>query len=323
MSKLAAGLDNKITLIASYGERSEPGFCIGLGINAKYARPAGVTITSIAVNNKAHFLDFHIFVSSIAIEDLDRLKELNNQYAQIVIKVYQVDEAIVAHLPTQGHFPLPIYFRVFMPLIINYDKILYLDSDILCNRDISSLINLNMNNYPVAVVPDVPATALKQINKHGIKTSCYFNSGVMLINRNMWLKLQITEKLLAIFSQSRARNFTLFDQDALNEIIGEQKIILSTSWNYINITGQTDLAGEVVFLHCAARPKPWEIACDPNSLVQGMYKHYEQLSPWQGLPLLAPQTSSDARIYAENLFSRGEYLKGARWYCRYLKAKLN
>lgn len=55
---------------------------IGFGINAKYARPLGVTITSIAINNSELFLDFHIFATSIEQDDLDRLKKLRHSIYQ-------------------------------------------------------------------------------------------------------------------------------------------------------------------------------------------------------------------------------------------------
>ena len=295
---------------------------IGFGINARYARPMGVTITSIAANNPDVLIDFHVFVNSIDQIDVERLEKLSEHFSSISITVYQVNDTFIAHLPTHNHLPLPTYFRFFMPLILkDNDKILYLDADILCLNKISELIHLNMENYPAAVIADIAETADKQVNALQLQTELYFNAGVLLINVPEWLKQNITEKALSLLAD-RSQRFLFLDQDALNIILQDRKMILPKKWNYISETdNNATVPDDVVFLHCAARPKPWEIACDKASPAHRLYAKYEKRSPWQGLPLMLPTMPTDARIYSERLFANGNILLGVTWYFRYLKLK--
>lgn len=323
--ELAVTIANSITMSNQFGTNFDNGtdkISIGFGINAKYARPLGVTITSITVNNPDLFLDFHVFASSIEYVDLERMQKLSMDFPKIAIHVYQVNDAFISHLPVLKHIPLPMYFRLFMPFILkDRNKVLYLDSDVICLNNISELIHLDMNHYPAAVIPDIPRTAIKQSKRLNLESESYFNSGVILINVEEWLKQTITEQVLSTLSES-STHFFFPDQDALNLVLEGKKITLDRKWNCIleNESGE-DIPDDTIFLHCTARPKPWEVACDKKSQAYRLYSQYESLSPWRGLPLLQPSIPSDARIYARKLFAEGHIIAGTAWFYRYLTMK--
>lgn len=94
------------------------------------------------------------------------------------------------------------------------DKILYLDTDIFVMKDISSLYDLDLEDYEFAAAPDYLGT-------FWIKAD-YQNSGVLLLN----LK-RIRET--GLFRKCRERivrkNSILLDQDALNKCVLKKKFL--------------------------------------------------------------------------------------------------
>ena len=295
---------------------------IGFGINVEFARPMGACITSIAINNPELFLDFYILANSIEQDDLDRLKKLSAQFTNILITVYTIDDAFISHLPTQKHFPPPIYYRFFLPFILREcDKLLYLDADILCLQEISELLYLDLRKHSAAVVFDSSAVTPKHSKILNLKHECYFNSGVLLINVPQWLEQNISEKAISLLSD-RARNFRLPDQDALNLVLETDKIKLPKKWNHLShMDNNYDIPKDTIFLHCTRRPKPWGLLCDKKTQAHQLYSHYESLSPWSGLPLMPPTIPSDARKGSKKFFSEGDICSGILWYCKYLKMK--
>lgn len=321
---LAITIANCITTKKQFGMNcANPNkLSIGFGINAKYARPMGVAMTSIMINNPELYLDFHILATSIEQDDLDRLKKLSDQFSNILITVYTVDDSFISHLPTAKRLPLPTYFRFFIPFILKErDRFLYLDADILCLGEIAELANLKLNKYPAAVVPDVLSFAIRQSKAIKLKDERYFNAGVLLINIPEWLEQNISEKALALLSD-RSKNLSFLDQDALNLILEDIKKILPNKWNYISEAHKnTSLPNNIMILHCASHPKPWDVHCDKKTQAHKLYSYYESLSPWSGLPLRPPSIYSDARRYATKLFTKGSILSGTYWYYKYLKMK--
>jgi len=99
----------------------------------------------------------------------------------------------------------------------------YLDCDIVCNGDISSLLTIDMDDYTIAAVHD------KGMNKDYMRylglrdDKRYFNSGVMLINTQAWVKNNVMKKFFDII---QLRKYKYPDQDCLNIILDQEVFFL-------------------------------------------------------------------------------------------------
>ena len=133
------------------------------------------------------------------------------------------------------------YFRLLIPELLNdYDKVLYLDGDIIIKDDIANLFHIDMEDNFIGGVVDVAGAGLingfdKDANKYceeklRLKNKyLQFNAGVIIIN-NKALRQKFTSKYLLEFAQTG--NFRFQDQDVLN-ILCEGKIKwLDPSWNF-------------------------------------------------------------------------------------------
>lgn len=111
------------------------------------------------------------------------------------------------------------------------EKALYLDTDILINDDLLQLYNSNLNGYIIGACPDINN---KSFNKRLSlpKNYSYFNSGVLLINPDLWKKNRVSKQLSDI-TRNSSSILNYVDQDAFNLFfskIGYHKIPLE--WNF-------------------------------------------------------------------------------------------
>ena len=68
-----------------------------------------------------------------------------------------------ADLRESLHLSIETYYRLFIPLILpQYEKVLYLDSDMIILADVADLYNENISGFPVGAALDVPCYVLKE-----------------------------------------------------------------------------------------------------------------------------------------------------------------
>ena len=89
-----------------------------------------------------------------------------------------------------------MYYRILIPeLLSDYAKVLYLDCDILIQRDISALYDTNISKYMVGAIKNPPhkdITSYKHNTLH-IDENLYFNSGILLFNTKKCLDLNLKD----------------------------------------------------------------------------------------------------------------------------------
>jgi len=111
------------------------------------------------------------------------------------------------------------FLRLFADQVYLPNKIIYLDTDIMLNGDISKLYDVDISNYEVGVVLD-------RYGRFFIKRN-YFNSGVMLMNMK---KMKENNTLSKVRKICLTKKMLLPDQDALNKIC-KLKLYLPRKFN--------------------------------------------------------------------------------------------
>ena len=133
------------------------------------------------------------------------------------------------------NYTIGAMFRVMLPEILpDLPKIIYLDADILANRDIKELWDIDITNYCLAAVPDlgVVSGAVKPVPvKRGeVSPDRYFNSGVICMNLDaIRQKGNMREDIIKYLLH--AEESDLPDQDALNAIYCNETLLIDASWN--------------------------------------------------------------------------------------------
>lgn len=299
---------------------------IGYGLDDNAARTAGVSIVSICENNKNKKIVFHLLCNDISAKNIDNFKFLAQKYkVEINLILVDIREPVFSQRAKNIHIPLPAWFRIFFPYIISEGRFLYIDTDVICIDTIDEIFSIDIDEYFVAVVSDVEPMRSKKIRMLNLSLGKYFNSGVILMNLSKWRENNITEQIDALAVQ---RN-DLLDQDILNIIFEDKKhIYLDKKYNSIELwknENVKDALKQTKLIHFASQPKPWSILWqyEKRPYMENVYKNYEEISPWKGLPLDLPKTYHHKRWYAEKLRNKGKLLSSLYWYWQYIKGKYN
>ena len=177
-----------------------------------YATYMGVTITSIIKNAKNNeHLNFFIFDNNINETTKTKIKSLENDNVNIrFVNVNHIIDKYLSLENTIQHISKASYLKfAIADLLPEIDKIIYLDGDLIVKNSLSELFNTELNNSLVAAVEDIGYTYWSQYNEElKLKFKC-MNSGVMLINCDLWRKENLSAKLLDRTSDRRDLRFQL------------------------------------------------------------------------------------------------------------------
>ncbi|WP_407371183.1 glycosyltransferase family 8 protein [Carnobacterium sp.] len=197
-----------------------------------YAPYLSVTLKTILDNLSSDYdVAFYIIDDHITSESKEKLeKSISNHTA--TIDYLEVDSELYANVMESDHITQTAYYRISLPDLLedkHYEKVLYIDSDVLVMDDISKLYETDIGDKVVGAVID-PGQALAH-PRLGIETKdYYFNSGLLLMDLTNWRKAKITEKTLT-FLEKQKDKIIYHDQDALNGTLYEKWYALHPKWN--------------------------------------------------------------------------------------------
>ena len=185
-----------------------------------YAPFASIMMKSV-LEHTSSFVNFYVLdggiqrkTKSLITKDLKQYPNKNITY--IDMKTFNLDR-----FPNVKHYSLNTFSRYFIPeLLPNVPKILYMDVDIIVNKDIHELYNQELSGYPIgSVLEDFYEgnyTTLKQHiwpNYQG--GDQYFNAGVLLLDMQKLKEINFTEKAVNLTIQLFDK-LSCPDQDILN-----------------------------------------------------------------------------------------------------------
>jgi UDP-glucose:(glucosyl)LPS alpha-1,3-glucosyltransferase len=205
--------------------------------------------------------------------------------------------------------------------------VLYLDADILCVGSIDEMIRMDISDTIAVVVPDAEATTVRRCAELRLKHPRYFNSGVMFMNIDLWMKNEITQSTIDAILKDGAK-FRFPDQDALNVVLDGRAKFIDKKWNYLyGLVGDLErdrrklnLVGDAVFIHFAGAVKPWNNWSLHES--RDLFVKYHVMSAWADMPLdEVPQNYKEMRMHSRFLLRRGQVVDSLWWYGKYMKAK--
>ena len=274
IDKYVIKIDNNTTSV-------EPAFsCNNIPIcftsSDEFAPMLGVALYSLIKNasDKWHY-DINIFISDMSYYNMYLLKSLAGDRSNISIRFINLSEKVKSvHYKVASYYNKFTFYRLFIPDVMsNYGKILYLDSDLVVNHDISELYKVDLEDNFMAAVTELTVLCWQLLDKgNEMKTYLdglglnniggYIQGGVCLYNIGKFNKELPSSKLLEI---ATSRSFLMADQDIVN-IYCEGKIkILQNQWNVVNlVSDNADLYNKVMPQkyfdnYCKARKNPYII----------------------------------------------------------------
>lgn len=297
------------------------GIHIAFGVNRTYVPPMGILMTSLVKNNPAARFSFHVFLDEIDQTDLERLDQFNRRHPQARIDLYYVEPDAFNDIYFGDEYPTAIFYRIVAAdyLAVETDRLIYLDSDMLCLRPANELFELDLEGKLLAAVADfgkwIPLHKAELGLDEGYR---YFNTGLLCLNLRRWHELEISRQLFDVLSKYKLESFP--DQDALNLVVcnGRYEIeYVSNRFNhFFRANGQEMPIGEdTVLEHFAGRLKPWQPWCESET--KKIYGRYQEESLWKDFRYL-PQNYQENRLMGRHCRREGKWLEALEWYRRYL-----
>ena len=165
-------------------------------------------------------------------------------------------------LYTRDYYSKTTYFRLFLPnLYPQYDKVLYLDSDIVILDDIAKLYNTDMGDNLVAAAPDDVIQSMPVFQDYvekvvGVADSRrYFNAGILLMNLPELRRFKFQEKF--VYLLDKIKFAVAQDQDYLNRLCKGRVKLLDRTWDRMPIPDPKIKTEDVKLVHYNLAFKPW------------------------------------------------------------------
>jgi lipopolysaccharide biosynthesis glycosyltransferase len=210
------------------------------------------------------------------------------------------------------------YLRLFVPASLSVERFVYLDVDIVCLADVTELVDRDLHGAPAAFMcettmgatPD--ASVLRFLPGH--EGSPYLNSGVMVVDREAWVRQRVTERCMELL---RSGPVDRHEQTALNVVLLGNWCQLEERFNFqsnrrANWPALRDPGmrlGKII--HFLDHPKPWDVVAElvhphfglwNDVLLQTQMKRFRSWEPWEGRRF--PKGGLALRRYANSVKER-------------------
>ncbi len=241
-----------------------------------------VTIRSVMAN-ASDGQDYKLYVLNTMISEERRaqVREMVAEDSRFSVEFVDVNpylEELKEKLPLRDYYSMTTYYRLFIPnLYPEYDKIVYLDSDVVVTGDIYELYTTDLTGCYVGAVSDQLVTQLDVFGRYveqvlGVKRDEYFNAGVLLMNCQA---LRDTDFLNRFVDLVNTYTFVVAqDQDYLNVICKNKVKWLPVRWNLEACSEIEIPAKEICLIHYNMTAKPWKY--DDCNLSGYFWKYAEQ-----------------------------------------------
>lgn len=300
----------------------ENNIVIAMAANDRFAPYVSVVVQSILEHSQDGFY-YDILVMSQDMSDIN-IKCLRNQvsaWKNACIRFLDPTPYIdTSRLFVREHFSQETYYRLVLPEILPYyDKVLYLDADLIVEADVAELYQMDLGDCLVGASKDADTAGLyngyeKKKKKYMDeilrieKPYDYFQAGVMLFNLR---ELRRTYTIHDILDFAHSYPWELLDQDILNYLCQGRVAYFGMEWNMMvdsrgirirNIISRAP-CGLSEMYHCARKtPKIIHYA--------GPEKPWNEPEMDQGLSFWKYAQKS---VYYETILSRMQQYKIEKW----------
>ncbi|NTV92633.1 MAG: glycosyltransferase family 8 protein [Chlorobiaceae bacterium] len=181
-----------------------------------YIQHLSAALFSLLENNKDLSFTVYIISSGMSEKSYRNIEDIVKNRNCAVKHITVSDELFVKLATAHPFYPKGTYYRLLIPDLIDEEKILYLDSDIIVNGSIKELYNQDVEDYFVCAIEDPGFDRHRQLKMDN--DAIYFNSGMMLVNLAKWKSTGLQKKVID-FIEHNPDAIWFPDQCGLNSVI--------------------------------------------------------------------------------------------------------
>jgi lipopolysaccharide biosynthesis glycosyltransferase/1-acyl-sn-glycerol-3-phosphate acyltransferase len=222
-----------------------------------------VTMQSV-MDNASRDYEYHFYVLNTGIGDEGqrRVQDMMREgFETTFVDVTPYMEGMKDKLSLRDYYTMTTYYRLCIPdMFPEYDKVVYLDSDVVVLGDISRFYRYDLDGFYVGAVNDQLVQQMDVFGRYveqvlGIDRGEYFNAGVLLMNTKALREADFP----GLFSRL-ASQYTFVvaqDQDYLNVICKGRVRWIPVAWNVEAPSEVTLPENEIMLVHYNMTAKPW------------------------------------------------------------------
>ena len=241
-----------------------------------------VAVSSLIANASRDY-SYRIIVLNTGLRSDNIAKVKQNERPGFAIDFIDISkriEKIRSHFKNIYHFSIVTYYRLFIAsLFPQYDKILYLDCDIVVLGDVAELYHTDLGQNILGAVADQYVRNTMEFRLYaekaiGVDPDTYFNAGILVISLDQFRKNRIEQKFIRLITEY---DFDLLDPDQayLNYLCFGKTHMLPNGWNKAPMALPCE--GKKNIVHYALYKKPWQY----DDVMDGEYFwHYAEKSPF-------------------------------------------
>ena len=256
--------------------------CIVFSANDSFTPCLAVMIESLIENSKdCQFYDMIILHKDITQEKRELVIRQAEKYKNISIRFCNISEYagnLVFYTENRKTITEETYFRLFLPWILSdeYTQALYLDGDMICRKDISTIFDTELGDKLIAAIRDywgicncyMPGEDIGDYRKSIGLTDIdnYIIAGTIIFNLVQFRKQYTLQSVLEL---AVSNNWRQHDQDVVNLLCRDQIKYIDANWGWVSDYGNNHYLPEKLFnelseitdpcvVHFAGSRKPWK-----------------------------------------------------------------
>ena len=283
-------------------------------------------------NNSNEQMHIYVFNTDFLPSDKTIVEKYIQEKGQQV-SIIDVEEDILKVFDPNGRIPLESYLRLvavdFLPKEI--DRIIYLDVDIIVNKNIAQFYNEDFEGKMICAMPIIsPKVSYEEwLKSYDKAVHTFFNAGVLLINLKEWRSQKYTvSKFAEIYSDicKRLKKAPPYqDQSVLNEAFGSNVKLLDNKLYNHRAAQSLDIdrfindkyyASIIHYTNDLGTQKPWVYKFDDKTYIYYSLSSSDEVN--QNIHIMhkiwwnfAAKTPYYGQLYDEAIIRTREYLKHA------------
>lgn len=281
-----------------------------------YAPYLAVALNSL-IQNASPEQEYRIVIlyQNLSERNMEKLSRLQKpgfriEYADMEQKLKGVSDKLSNKLRCD-YFTMTIYFRLFIPAMYpEFDKGIYLDSDVVVPGDISQLYEVDLEGNLIGACIDQSIQDVAPLTQYvdqavGVDHTRYINSGVLLMDMQALRRVKFEERFLELMNTWHFDSIAP-DQDYINAMCFGKIHFLDPAWDVMPDENHMD-QGMPKLIHYNLFSKPW---CYDNIQYGSEFWHYAKDSGYYDELAEEKRSYSQARKDADaqcmrNLVARG------------------
>lgn len=288
---------------------------VAMSFDEGYAKYAAVTALSAMLHTSGP-IKFHFQVSGLSKSSYDLVSSIVAKFGSECAFI-EMDDAQFSDLEfgDLAHLSSATYYRLALPDLIEEDRCIYLDCDVIVTCDLAQLFAEDLDGAAVGGCRDKYSLESSPMTEV-LNDRMYLNTGVLLMDFNILRSINFRFAAMEDYAR-HVRRIRFADQCLINKTLDGRKIVLPGRWNVQahdypawSLKEVMEPLDRTAIFHGSGPSKPWMTWSDP--WLHALWKSYARLldRPISSMTI-EPRETNELLLKANMHESAGEWRQAA------------